>query len=184
MSRVGKKPILIPQEVQVKIEGNNIQVKGPKGELSRSFSPEIKIEMKDNQLLVSLENKESQLKKINALWGLTNVLVFNMIKGVTEGYQKKLQIEGLGYKVNLEGEVLVMQLGFSHPVKINPPQGIKFTVEKNIITVSGYDKEEVGQISAKIRAVKPPEPYQGKGIRYFGEIVRKKLGKKAVASGS
>jgi len=179
MSRVGKKPILIPENVEIKIEGQKIIVKGPKGELQREIRPEIKLEVEKDKILVIPQKKTKGTK---AFWGLTRALVFNMIKGVTEGYEKKLQLEGVGYKANLEGEELVLQVGFSHPVKIEKPEGVNFSVEKNIITVSGINKELVGQIAAKIRKVRPPEPYKGKGIRYVGEEVRRKAGKKVVGA--
>lgn len=175
MSRIGKKPILIPESVEVKIEDNRVVVKGPKGELQREVRPEIKVEVKEGKVLVT---PQKETKKTNAFWGLTRALIFNMLKGVTEGYEKKLQMEGVGYKANLEEEGLILQVGFSHPVKIKKTEGIKFLVEKNIITVSGIDKELVGQVAAKIRKVRPPEPYKGKGIRYLGEEVRRKAGKK------
>jgi large subunit ribosomal protein L6 len=181
MSRIGKKPILIPESVEVKIEGRKVAVKGPKGELRREFRPEIKIEKKEKEIVIS-PAKEG--KKTRALWGLTRVLVANMIQGVVSGYQKKLEIQGVGYRTNLEGEDLVLELGFSHPVKIKKPEDVDFSLEKNIITVSGINKELVGQLAAKIRRVRPPEPYKGKGIRYLGEVVRKKAGKKAAAAGS
>lgn len=179
MSRIGKKPILIPDGVEVKIEDSKITIKGPKGELQREIRPEIKIEIKEGKILTI---PEKETKKTKAFWGLTRALVFNMVKGVTEGYKKKLQMEGVGYKANLEGEDLILQVGFSHPVKIKKTEGIEFSVEKNIITVSGIDNELVGQLAAKIRAVRPPEPYKGKGIRYVGEQVRRKAGKKAAAT--
>jgi len=200
MSRIGKKPISIPESVEVKIENNTVTVKGPKGELRKEVRPEIKVEInpvrdsedrekprkecisnggKENEILVS---PEKETKKTNAFWGLTRTLIFNMIKGVTEGYEKKLEIQGVGYKANLEGEDLVLQVGFSHPVKMDKVEGIKFEVEKNIITISGIDKELVGQVAAKIRKVRPPEPYKGKGIRYVGEEVRRKAGKKVVTA--
>jgi len=179
MSRVGKKPILIPENVEIKIEGQKIIVKGPKGELQREIRPEIKLEVEKDKILVIPQKKTKGTK---AFWGLTRALVFNMIKGVAEGYEKKLQLEGVGYKANLEGEELVLQVGFSHPVKIEKPEGVTFSVEKNIITVSGINKELVGQIAAKIRKVRPPEPYKGKGIRYVGEEVRRKAGKKVVSA--
>ena len=179
MSRIGKKPIEILEGVEVEIKGQNIRVKGPKGELQREVREEIKIEKKDNQILVSpaKETKETQ-----AFWGLFRALIANMIEGVKNGFEKKLEIQGVGYKANLEGENLVLNMGFSHPVKIDKVEGITFTVEKNIITVSGIDNALVGQLAAKIRAVRPPEPYKGKGIRYQGEHVRRKVGKKAVGS--
>jgi len=179
MSRVGKKPILIPENVEVKIEGQKVIIKGPKGELSREIRPEIKAEVKGNQIFV-LPQKET--KQTKAFWGLTRTLLANMIKGVTEGYEKKLEIEGLGFKALVEGEDLKLLVGFTHPVKIKVPQNIKFSVEKNVITVSGIDKEKVGLLAATIRKVKPPEPYKGKGIRYQGEIVRRKVGKKAATA--
>jgi len=179
MSRIGKKPIEIPQGVEVKIEGNKVSIKGPKGELSREFRPEIKIEQKEGKIFFSIK---IQSKNVNALWGLTRALVANSVKGVTEGYEKKLEIEGLGYKANVEGNELILYVGFTHPVKIAIPPTIKISVEKKTITVSGIDKELVGHISAEIRKVRPPEPYQGKGIRYLGEVVRRKAGKKAVTT--
>lgn len=178
MSRIGKKPIAIPDNVAVKIEGNLIMVKGPKGELFKKIPPEIKIELKDGQIVVF---PIVQTKKTDALWGLTRALIFNLVKGVTEGYEKKLEIEGIGYKALVQGNKLILSLGFSHPVEIETPEGIKFQVEKNIIIVSGSDKELVGRVAANIRKKKKPEPYKGKGIKYFGEIVRRKAGKKAVA---
>ncbi len=181
MSRIGKKPILIPESVEAKIADNKIIVKGPKGELQREIRPEIKVGVKGKEILVTV-GKET--KKTNAFWGLSRTLIFNMVKGVTEGYEKKLQLEGVGYRANLEGEDLILQVGFTNPIKIKKEEGIKFLVEKNIITVSGIDKELVGQISAKIRKVRPPEPYKGKGIRYLGEQVRRKPGKKVVTAGA
>lgn len=180
MSRIGKKPILIPEAAEVEIEGAKLIVKGPKGELQREVRPEIRVEKKDKEILVMPGKKT---KRTPAFWGLTRTLIFNMLKGVTEGYEKKLEIQGIGYRANLEGKDLVLELGFSHPVKIKKPEGIDFSVEKNIITVSGIDKELVGQVAAKIRKVRPPEPYKGKGIRYLGEEVRLKPGKKAATTG-
>jgi len=176
MSRIGKKPIIIPEGVEVKIEQQRVIVKGPKGDLQRQVRPEIRVEQKNNQVLTSLQQ---ETKKTNAFWGLERILIFNMIEGVTKGYEKKLELRGVGYKADLKGDDLILKVGFSHTVLIKKPEGIKFSVEKNIIIVSGIDKEKVGQISAKIRKVHPPEPYKGKGIRYFGEEVRKKTGKKA-----
>jgi len=205
MSRIGKKPIEIPKDVEVKIEDDTVIVKGPKGELQKKIRPEIRVEInphtkrgqgtegakkdevsprygvgvKENEILVS---PERETKKTNAFWGLTRTLVSNMVKGVTEGYEKKLEIQGVGYKANLEGEDLILRVGFSHPVKIDKVEGIEFSVEKSIVTVSGINKELVGQIAAKIRKNRPPEPYKGKGIRYVGEEVRRKAGKKVVAA--
>lgn len=179
MSRIGKKPILIPSGVEVKIEENKVFVRGPKGELQRQIRSELKIDIKEGKIFIT---PAKETKKTKAFWGLTRTLIANMIKGVIDGYEKKLEIQGVGYRANLEGENLVLQIGFSHPVKINRPEGINFLIEKNILTVSGIDKELVGQISAKIRKIRPPEPYKGKGIRYFGEQVRRKPGKKVVTT--
>ena len=180
MSRVGKKPIEIPKEVQIKIEGQKIVISGPKGTLEREFRPEIGFEIKERKIFV-FPKIESKITK--ALWGTYRQLVSNMIEGVVKGYEKKLEIEGLGYKATMEGENLVLRVGFSHPVIITPPKGIKISVEKNIITVSGIDKELVGQVAANIKKVKPAEPYKGKGIKYLGEKIRRKVGKKATAVG-
>ena len=179
MSRIGKKPILIPENVEVKIEGQKVMIKGPKGELSREIRPEIGIEVKENKVFVM---PQIETKKTKALWGLTRALLANMIRGVTEGFEKKLEIEGIGFRASVEGEDLVLYVGFTHPIRIKAPEGIKFSVEKNIITVSGADLEKVSQIAAKIRKVKPPEPYKGKGIRYLGEVIRRKVGKKVVTA--
>jgi len=178
MSRIGKKTILIPEGVEVKIEGNVVTIKGPKGELQKEVRPEIRVEVKEGKVFL---NPQIETKKTNALWGLMRALLFNMIKGVTGGYEKKLEIEGLGFRALIEGNDLVLYVGFTHPVKIKAPGGIKFLVEKNIITVSGIDKEIVSQTAANIRKVRPAEPYKGKGIRYLGEVIRRKVGKKAVA---
>lgn len=180
MSRIGKKPIIIPENVEVKIEGNKVVVKGPKGEISQEIRPEIKVEKKDNQILVSPQIETKQTK---AFWGLSRSLIFNMIEGVTSGFEKKLEIQGIGFKAMLEEQdLLVLYVGFSNPVKIKIPKEIKISIEKNIITVSGINKELVGQFSATIRRAKPPEPYKGKGIRYLGEQVRRKVGKKAAGT--
>lgn len=179
MSRIGKKPILIPAGADVKIEGRDVVVKGPKGELQMQIPFDIKAEIKDSQILVSVLK---DTKSARALWGTIRMLISNMVEGVLKGYEKKLQLEGVGYKANMEGENLALQLGFSHPVKFLKEKDINISVEKNIITISGPSKEKVGQLAAKIRAVKPPEPYKGKGIRYVGEYVRRKAGKKVVAS--
>ncbi|MCX6730132.1 MAG: 50S ribosomal protein L6 [Candidatus Portnoybacteria bacterium] len=179
MSRIGKQPIIIPNGVEVKIDGNLIVVKGKKGELTQKLVPEIKIEMKDK--IITLQESQ-KTKNSLALWGTFRALIFNMIEGVSNGFQKKLIIEGIGYKAVLSGNKLTLSLGFSHPIIIEAPKGIEFKVEKNTILVSGSDKQVVGQIAANIRIQKKPEPYKGKGIRYDGEIVRRKDGKKAVST--
>lgn len=177
MSRIGKKLILIPEGVEVKIDNHKIIIKGPKGELEREIPPEVKVEVKENKVFVS---PEIETKKTKAFWGLTRALISNMVKGVKEGFEKKLELQGLGFRAQLVGNDLELFVGFSHPIKIKPPENIKFSVEKNIIAVSGPDLEKVSQTAAKIRKVRPADPYQGKGIRYLGEVIRKKVGKKAV----
>jgi len=179
MSRIGKKPIDIPDDIEIKIDGNLIMIKGPKGELIRKIHPAIKIEKKDNKLIFSIVK---EIKKASALWGLFRVLVANMIQGVKYGFEKKLEIEGIGYKAQTKDNKLILELGFSHPVEILAPNGIQFKVEKNIITVSGIDKELVGRIAAIIRSKRKPEPYKGKGIRYQNEVIRRKAGKKALTT--
>ena len=165
----------------MKVEKNVVLVKGPKGELKKEIRPEIKVVIKDKKIFV-LSFKDT--KKTSAFWGMSRVFLANMVEGVTRGYEKKLQLEGIGYRGRVEGEDLVLDLGFSHEVKVKQPSGIKIAVVKNIISISGPDKEIVGQTAAKIRTIKPPEPYKGKGIRYVGEKVKKKAGKKVVATAS
>lgn len=176
MSRVGKKPILIPEGVEVFVEGAMVRVKGPKGEISREFSPDVNINLEDKKVLVSLIKENAQ-----AVWGSSRANLNNMIKGVKEGFEKKLEVEGL-FKVSLSGPNLEMNLGFTNLVKIEPQEGIKFSVEKNVITVSGADIEKVNLTAAKIRKLKKAEPYKGAGIKYQGEQIRRKEGKKAVAT--
>ncbi len=179
MSRIGKNKIEIPKGVEIKEEGKKITVKGPKGELSHEIRPEIEISIKENEITVS---PKIETRQTNAYWGLTRSLLANMVKGVTEGFEKKLEIRGVGYRASMEGETLVLKVGFSHLVNIKKPEGIDFSVEKNIITVSGIDKQKVGQTAAKIKKVRPPDAYKGKGIRYLGEEVKKKEGKKAATA--
>ncbi|MDP2934178.1 MAG: 50S ribosomal protein L6 [bacterium] len=179
MSRIGKKIIRIPDGVDVKVNNNLITIKGPKGELSRELISEISAEVKENNLLINLKKNK---KGDSALWGTNQALINNMILGVSKGFEKKLLFEGVGYKAAVNGNKLVLSLGFSHPVEIEAPKGIEFKVEKNAIIVSGTDKHLVGQISANIRLKRKVEPYKGKGIRYEKEIVRRKAGKKAVSS--
>jgi large subunit ribosomal protein L6 len=181
MSRIGKKPILIPENVKVNINGQSIAVLGPKGELKEAIHQDIKVELKDNQVFVS-EARQNMPKKLRGLWGLYRALIANMIEGVSKGFEKRLEIEGVGFKAAVQGDELILNLGFTNPVKIKKPEGISFAVEKNIIIVSGINKREVGQISAEIRACKKAEPYKGKGIKYQGEKIRRKEGKKVVAA--
>lgn len=181
MSKIGKKAIEIPSGVTVTLGNKNkVSVKGPKGEMEAVFDAEINIEIKENEVIVT---PRKEVKRLYALWGLTRSLIANMIEGVTKGYEKKLELQGVGYKVALKGNDLDLALGFSHPVLFKVPEGIKFAVEKNIITISGIDKQAVGQAAAEIRKIRKPEPYKGKGVRYVGELVRRKAGKK-VGSGS
>ena len=181
MSRIGKKPIEVPSTVKVEIMGQDVKVSGPKGELKISIHRDIKVENNDGKVLVAPAKKELS-KKAKAMWGLYRALIFNMIEGVSKGFEKKLEIEGVGYKAAVQGDELVLNVGFVNPVKVKKPEGIAFLVEKNLITVSGFDKEKVGQIAAEIRATKKAEPYKGKGIKYQGEKIRRKEGKKVVAA--
>ena len=180
MSRIGKKPIEIPQGVKTEITEKEIKVSGPKGELKQTIHHEIKVELKDGKILVSPKTELS--KKGRGLWGLYRALISNMVTGVSKGFEKKLEIEGVGFKANVEGDNLVLNLGFTNPVKVKKIPGVDFKVEKNVIIVSGPDKERVGYVAALIRIQKKAEPYKGKGIRYQGEKVRRKEGKKVVAS--
>ncbi len=181
MSRIGKKLIEIPATVKVFIEGEIVTVSGSRGELKTTIHRDIKVENKDGKIFV-LPAKEEVSKKAKALWGLYRALIFNMVQGVDKGFEKKLEIEGIGYKAAIQGDTLVLNLGFVNPVIIKKPEGINFAVEKNVITVSGISKEAVGQIAAIIRKTKKTEPYKGKGIKYQGEKVRRKEGKKVVAT--
>lgn len=180
MSRIGKKPITIPQDVKVEIKDNQIILEGPKGKLIRTLSPRINLEIKDNQLFLK---RQANTKLDRALHGLSRALISNMLKGVTEGYVLELEIVGVGFKAQLQGNNLNMQLGFSHPVNLPIPEGIKIETPKPTqITVRGIDKEKVGEVASEIRAIYPPEPYKGKGIRYVGEYVKKKVGKAQAAT--
>lgn len=176
MSRIGKRPIPVPTSVEITIDaGNSVRVKGPKGELMGTFHPELRFEREDGTLLVSRPSDEREYR---AAHGLTRTLVANMVTGVTDGFTKVLEIQGVGYRSAMDGKTLVLTVGYSHPVRIEPPTGISFAVEANTrITVSGIDKQVVGEQAAQIRGVRPPEPYKGKGIRYQGEVVRRKAGK-------
>ncbi|MBI4059439.1 50S ribosomal protein L6 [Candidatus Giovannonibacteria bacterium] len=180
MSRLGKKPILIPTGVTVEISGSRLRVQGPKGELEREFGPFLSLEEKDGTVIIVPKREGGDVK---SLWGTGAALVKNMMAGVATGFSKKLEMVGIGFKAQLEGRDLALSLGFSHPVKFKAPEGITFQVEKNVIAVSGIDKEKVGLVAAQLRELKKPEPYKGKGIRYLGEVVRRKAGKKAVSAG-
>ena len=178
MSRIAKKPIEIPSGVEIKNEGLTFTVKGPKGTLARDFKTNIvEIEVKDNNITLTPKGTDVFSK---SLWGTYAAHLRNMIHGVTEGYEKKLIVEGVGFKSEVKGKNLEMALGFSHPVIMEIPEGITMTAEKNNLTISGIDKEAVGQFASQVRAKKKPEPYKGKGIRYEDEIIRRKQGKRTV----
>ncbi len=180
MSRIGKKPIVIPKDVKVEVKDRVIYVEGPKGKLNKSLSDRITIEIKDNQVFV---NRVANTKLDRSLHGLFRALIANMFKGVTESYVKELEIIGVGFKAVLQGNNLNMQLGFSHPVNFAIPEDIKIETPKPTqIVVRGNDKEKVGQVATEIRAIFPPEPYKGKGIRFVGEYVKKKVGKAQATS--
>lgn len=175
MSRIGKMPITIPAGVDVAIEGTTVKVKGKKGELERTFQPTMVIKQEGDAIIVT---PADDTRETNAFWGLTRTLISNMVIGVNEGYEKKLELVGVGYRAALKGKDLELQLGFSHPVLVEAPEGITFEVpSQNEINVLGASKEQVGQIAADIRKWRKPEPYKGKGIRYVGEHVRRKAGK-------
>ena len=173
-------PIPLPQGVQVAIDGSRVTVKGPKGELSREIVPEIRIDQQDGQLIVS---RPSDLARHRAMHGLTRTLVDNMVKGVTEGFSKTLEMQGVGYRAQMQGSDLVLAVGYSHPVQVAPGPGIEFEVDgTSKIIIRGINKEQVGQVAADVRKIRPPEPYKGKGIRYAGEYVRRKAGKAGKAT--
>lgn len=176
MSRIGRMPVAIPAGVTVTIaEGNKVTVKGPKGTLERELPVELTIEEKDGHVIVSRPN---DLKRMKSLHGLTRTLINNMVIGVTEGYKKVLEVNGVGYRAQKQGKTLVLSLGYSHPVEMTDPEGVETTLEgQNKITVSGIDKEKVGQYAAEIRDKRRPEPYKGKGIKYEDEVIRRKVGK-------
>lgn len=175
MSRIGKKPIVVPQGAEVSFDAKNVMVSGAKGKLSLGLHPHVRLEKGEQGIVVSVENPHDH--KDAALWGLFRSLVANMVKGVTEGFSKGLEISGIGFKAEVKKDILVLHLGYSHPVEYKISEGISVKVEKNIITVSGTDKQLVGQTAAEIRSLKKPEPYKGKGIHYVGEVLRKKAGK-------
>ncbi|MGB2568498.1 50S ribosomal protein L6 [Micromonospora citrea] len=176
MSRIGRKSIPVPTGVDITIEGQTVKVKGPKGELSHTLAEPITVERaEDGQLQVNRPNDERKAKELH---GLSRTLVANMIVGVTEGYRKSLEIAGTGYRVTAKGKDLEFALGFSHPVLVPAPEGITFTVEKpTLFHVAGIDKQQVGEVAANIRKIRPPEPYKGKGVKYQGEVIRRKAGK-------
>lgn len=176
MSRIGRLPVTIPAGVQVDVQGSNVYVKGPKGELKRAFSPLIDIALENNQVILK---RNSDRPEERALHGTTRAVIANMIQGVSAGFVTTLEVEGVGYRAEMDGKTLVLNVGYSHPVRVEPPAGISFEVDQKTrqIKVLGFDRELVGQTAAEIRRVRPPEPYHGKGIRYAGEKIRRKAGK-------
>ncbi len=176
VSRIGRQPIPIPDKVEVEIKGQRVRVKGPKGELVREFHEDMQIELQDGHLVV---RRPTDQRRHRALHGLTRALLNNMVIGVTQGFRKQLRIEGVGYRAEMSGKNLIMHLGYSHPIPVEPPPGVTFSFEprNKVITVEGIDKEVVGQVAADIRKLRPPEPYKGKGVRYLGEHIRRKAGK-------
>ena len=174
MSRIGKMPIAIPAGVEVKLDGNTVSVKGPKGELTRTVHPNMKVEVNGAEVTVTRPNDN---KENRSLHGLTRSLIANMVKGVTDGFTKELEVNGVGYRASVEGNKLVLNVGYSHPVEMPLPDGIKAEVNDKKITISGIDNQKVGQFAAEVREKRPPEPYKGKGIKYMDEHIRRKEGK-------
>jgi large subunit ribosomal protein L6 len=183
MSRIGKKPVVIPAGVTIELAPNLLKAKGPKGELSLPIHPKVNVEQKDSEIIVSVKREDN--KQERALWGLYRALIANTISGVVDGFTKVLEINGVGYKAVVAGKKVTLSLGYSHPIEMEAPEGIDIKVEKNILTITGIDKQAVGQFAAVIREQRPPEPYKGKGIKYSDEIIRRKAGKvvKAVGGG-
>ena len=175
MSRIGKRPISIPNQVTLTIDGQQVTVKGPKGELSRVLPPEVIVEQEGETVNVKRRDESRNARQRH---GLCRTLVANMVDGVSKGFERRLEIQGVGYRAQVQGSNLILNVGYSKPVEMKPPEGIRVAVENNVnVIVSGVDKEIVGNMAARIRAVRPPEPYKGKGIRYQGEVVRRKAGK-------
>lgn len=174
MSRIGNSPIVIPAGVEVKLDGNTVTVKGPKGELTRTVHQNMKIEIEGAEIKVTRPDDQ---KENRSLHGLTRTLIANMVEGVTNGYSKQLEVNGVGYRSSVEGNKLVLNIGYSHPVEMPFPDGVKAEVNDKIITISGIDKQKVGQFAAEVREKRPPEPYKGKGIKYTDEHIRRKEGK-------
>ena len=175
MSRIGKKPVPIPKNVEISVDGTTVKVKGPKGELTRTFVPSMKIRIEDGNVIIERPNDD---KSERALHGLTRALIANMVLGVTEGFRKTLEIVGVGYRAEKKGKNLVVNVGYSHPVEYPEPAGITFTTpQPTVIVIEGIDKQKVGQVAAELREFRPPEPYKGKGIRYSDEQIRRKVGK-------
>lgn len=179
MSRIGKQPIVIPESVTVAIAGQEVTATGPQGELMLTVHPAIAVRQEDRQLICAADHPSGE---VAALWGTTRARLSALVQGVSQGWRKQLELHGIGYRASVKGSTLELQVGFSHPVVVMAPSGITFTVDENVITVSGPDKVLVGQVAADIRAIRKPEPYKGKGIRYVGEVVRRKVGKVMAAA--
>ena len=179
MSRVGQNPVVIPQGVTIELQGNHLLVNGPRGKLAMDLLSEVKVEVTEGKLTVFRKREDKFSKSAH---GLTRALINNMVLGVTEGWKKQLELVGTGYRSEVQGNKLVLTVGYSHPVEIIAPDGITFKVEKSVINVDGIDKQVVGQVSANIRSSRPPEPYKGKGVKYVGEYIRRKAGKAAKAA--
>jgi large subunit ribosomal protein L6 len=177
MSRVGKLPVTVPQGVRINLQGAVLQVEGPKGKLQHEIPPGLKLETADNKITVS---REVEQKKVRALHGLTRTLIANMVCGVTQGFKKELEIVGVGYRADISSNVLNLTLGYSHPIKFPLPEGITGKVDKQVITLEGIDKGLVGQTAAKVRRLRKPDSYKGKGVRYLGEVIKTKVGKSGV----
>lgn len=180
MSKIGKLPISIPESVTITIDGGTLRVSGPKGTLTQTLHPDVLVHVDEGKARVSLTKRSSEKY---ALFGLTRATIANMVEGVTQGFVKKLELSGVGYRANLLGENLTLLVGFSHPVTVQAVPGITFEIAENVITVSGVDKGLVGEVAARIRSIRPPEPYKGKGIAYVGERIRRKAGKAAKTVG-
>ena len=176
MSRIGRLPVAVPSGVQVNVQGSDVHVKGPKGEMKRTFSSDVDIKMEDGHVVITRKSDDPRQR---ALHGTTRAVIANMVRGVSSGFQTVLEVEGVGYRAEMQGKDLALFVGYSHPVKVEPPTGISFEVDQKTrqIRVNGYDREVVGQTAAEIRRIRPPEPYHGKGIRYQGEKIRRKAGK-------
>jgi len=175
MSRVGKKPVTLPSGVKAEKKDLTLTVSGPKGSLTLAVHPKVSVEITDKEILVDVKGKDNKREK--ALWGLFRALIQNLVDGVTKGYEKKLEVVGVGFKVSATPTKITMALGFSHPVEVDVPKGITVTADKNIISISGADKQQVGQFAAEVRELKKPEPYKGKGIKYIDEVIIRKAGK-------
>jgi len=180
VSRIGRMPVVIPSGVQVEVNGLDVRVKGPKGEMNRTFSPLIGVAMENGQLVIT-RNSDNPAER--ALHGTTRAVLANMVHGVSAGFQRVLEIEGVGYRAEMKGKILTLYMGYSHPVEMEPPTGITFDVDQKArqVFVRGFDKEQVGQVAANVRNVRPPEPYHGKGLHYLGEKIRRKAGKSGKA---